>query len=168
MSATNFTKGVNHANKLFNRDNVKTSPVFRTQVVPITAPADGSETATGFTLPTDAIVTNVWLRVRTAEATGTTKTIDVGTDSGDSGDADGFLDGVSVASTGLVKGTLATGSETLGALLTAESEAGTTDATVPESDIASGGKEMTYTAGSADFAELEADIIVEFYEIADR
>ena len=130
----------------------------------ITAPEDNSETETGFALPVKAIIKNVWLNVVTAEATGTTKTIDVGTDSTDSGDADGFLEGVSVASTGLKKGTLLNTGQTLGALLRVDE--GGTGELVAEMDIVSGGKEITFTAGSNDFEELVADIYIEYIELA--
>lgn len=132
--------------------------------IAITAPEDGTEQSTGFTLPDKCVVHAVYLDVTTAEATGTTKTITVGTDSTDSGDADGFLAGVSVAATGLVKGTLASAGQTLGALLVADEDGA--GALVPEADISSGGKEVTFTAASADFAELVANIFIEYTEIA--
>lgn len=129
--------------------------------IALTAPADGSETDTGTDLPSDAIVTDVLLNVTTPESTGTTKTIDVGLLSGESnGDADGFLDGVSVASAGWVKGTLASGGQTLGALLRTD-ESGSS-AFVPEPHIIDTAVSVSYTAGSADFAELEADLYVRY------
>lgn len=131
--------------------------------VGITAPDDGTETSTGFSLPAKAIVKDVFLDVTTAESTGTTKTITVGTDSTDSGDADGFLTGVSVATTGLKKGTVVNGAVTLGALLLTDLN-GTSD--VKEQDISSGGKEITFTAASANFAELEANIFIVYTEVA--
>lgn len=131
--------------------------------IAITAPADGTETATGFTLPDKAIVRDVFLDVTTAEVTGTTKTITVGTDSSDSGDADGFLTGVSVGTTGLKKGTVADGAVTLGELLLTDID-GTID--VKEPDISSGGKEITFTAASANFDELEANIFIVYTEVA--
>ena len=138
--------------------------ISKVQKIRITAPADGDETSTGTTLPDKAVVKNVFVDVITAEATGVTKTIDVGTDSTDGGDADGFLAGISVAGTGLVKGTLVNSGQTLGALLRVDEGGG--GELVPEIDIASGGKEITFTAGSADFDELVADIYIEYIEIA--
>jgi hypothetical protein len=77
-----------------------------------------SEVDTGFDLPAKAVVLDVWVDVRTLEATGTTKTIDVGLLSSETGgDADGFLDGVSTASALSAAGTLAGGTLTRGALL---------------------------------------------------
>lgn len=146
--------------------------------ISITTPADASEHSSGFTLPAKAIVLDVFVDVTTAEATGGTKTLDVGTDSTDSGDADGFLDGISVAATGLVRGkaTITAGSTetyfastTKGALLaslTAGSDVAQDTGTYYEfPDTTMGGKEITYTAGSADFAELTADIYVVYIEI---
>lgn len=119
----------------------------------------------GGTLPAKSIVTEVYVNVITAEATATTKTLDVGTLSSSSGDADGFLDGVSVAATGLVKGTLASAGQTLGALLRVdESGAGVL---VPEPYINTASKPISVTAGSSGFAELVADIIVIYKEITD-
>ena len=138
--------------------------ISKVQKIRITAPSDGNETSTGTTLPAKAVVKNVFVNVVTAEVTGTTKTIDVGTDSGDGGDADGFLAGISVAGTGLVKGTLLNTGQTLGALLRVDE--GGTGELVQEIDIASGGKEITFTAGSNDFEQLVADIYIEYIEIA--
>jgi hypothetical protein len=129
----------------------------------ITAPADGSENDTEFIVPENAVVQDIVLKVNTAEATGTTKTISVGIDSTDSGDADGYLAGVDVSGTGLVKGTLANSGQTLGELLTVDEDGA--GALVPEKDIASGGKVLTFTAGSADFEELDADIYVYYYDL---
>ena len=138
--------------------------ISKVQKIRITAPADGNETSTGTTLPAKAVVKNVFVDVITAEATGTTKTIDVGTDSSDGGDADGYLAGISVVGTGLVKGTLLNSGQTLGALLTVDEDG--SGALVQEIDIASGGKEITFTAGSANFDELVADIYIEYIEVA--
>lgn len=135
----------------------------KVKVIGITAPADGNETGTGWSLPAKAVVKNVFLNVTTKEDTGNTKTISVGTDSTDSGDADGYLAGVSVAATGLVKGTLVHSGQTLGALLSVDEDDAAT--LVPEIDIASGGKEITFTAASANFDELVADIIIEYIEV---
>jgi len=127
--------------------------------------SDNSEVGTGWSLPDNAVVKNVFIRVNTAEQTATTKTIDVGTDSTNGGDADGYLVGVSVASTGLVKGTLDSAGQTLGALLYVDEDG--SGALVSEIDIASGGKEITVTAGDASgFSEVDFDIFIEYIEIA--
>jgi hypothetical protein len=139
--------------------------------IALTAPADGTETTTGFTLPTGAIVLDVILNVTAAEATGTTKTLEVGTDSTDSGDADGYFDAVSVAATGLKKaaptlhGTNGVVDGVQGDLLwaiTAGSAADDRGMAIHSPDIASGGKLVTITAGSADWEEFEATLLIVF------
>jgi len=68
-------------------------------------PGAASETSTGFNLPANAILTNVFLNVLTPETSGATKTVEVGLLSSETGgNASGFLNGVSVASAGLVLG----------------------------------------------------------------
>lgn len=66
--------------------------------------SDASEVDTGLTLPDNSIVLpSVVIEVVTAEATATTKTIDVGLLSTETnGDADGFLSGADVSATGYV------------------------------------------------------------------
>ena len=133
-----------------------------------------------FTLPTYAIVVDAFVLVTTAEATGATKTLDVGT-STVSNDPDGFLDGVSVAATGIVKATATytTGSNevyfassTYGDLLAPTQVAGTDLATdvgtyyEEKNDITSLGAVVSATPGSlADFAELVADVYVVYVEL---
>lgn len=126
--------------------------------------ADNSEIATGWNLPAVAVVTSVFIRVNTAEATASTKTIDVGTDSTDGGDADGYLVGVSVAGTGLVKGTMLHSARTVGALL---QTTGSATAGVPEADYTMSGKEITVTAGDAGgFDDVDFDIFIEYIDVA--
>lgn len=72
--------------------------------VPIVALSTGTKDTT-IDLPTKGLVLDVWVDITTLEATATTKTIDVGllnTETG--GDLDGFLDGVSTAAAGIVRG----------------------------------------------------------------
>ncbi len=141
--------------------------VSKVKVINMTASdfSDGSEVDTGWDLPDNAIVKNVFVRVNTEETTASTKTIDVGTDGSGSNDPDGFLAGVSVAATGLVKGTLVNSGQTLGALLAVdEDDAGTL---VPEPDVTSGGESVTVTAGDAGgFDEADFDIIIEYIEVS--
>lgn len=158
---TRFPSGVSVSNR---GSGITKEVVRKHRVIPISYADGTSENATGFTFPDACLIHNVYVHVLTAEATGTTKTIDVGTQ-GTSNDPDGFIAGVNVASTGLKRPTLATGSETVGALLTVESEAGATDATIREPNVSAGGDEVSWTPGSADFAELKAEIIIEYDEI---
>jgi hypothetical protein len=127
--------------------------------------SDNSEIDTGWDLPSTAVIKNVFINVNTAESTATTKTINIGTDGSGSNDPDGFLAGVSIASTGLVKGTLASGGQTLGALLYVDEDGA--GALVPEIDKTSGGESITVTAGDASgFTEADFDIFIEYIEIA--
>lgn len=140
--------------------------VNKTKVIRLIASGVGTtEAPLTFTLPARSIVTAVYLNVITAEATGTTKTLDIGTATADSGDPDGFLDGISVAATGVIRGTLLSSGQTLGALLRAdESGAGVL---VPEPYVNAAAKRVSVTAASANFAELVADLIIEYKEITD-
>jgi hypothetical protein len=119
-------------------------------VVPFSATDStaAAETNTGFTVPTRAAVlpAGIGVEVRTVDPT---ETLDVGTLSTDSGDADGFLAAVSVATAGFIKGTLANGALTLGALLFVQDSANAGDE-APEPNTTSTGKAITYTltAGS--------------------
>jgi len=75
--------------------------VLAGQIVPGTA----AEHSTGFNLPANAILSDVFLNVITPEVTGGTKTVEVGLLSSEAGgNAAGFLNGVSVAAAGLVIG----------------------------------------------------------------
>lgn len=127
---------------------IDTGVAHTTMVIPFNVAdqaGDATETPCGFTL-VGAVQPNVAVDVVTVDAT---ETIDVGTDSGDSGDADAFIDGVSVATEGYIKPTLANGAMTLGAKLFVQDSANAGDE-APEQDISQIGKEVTYTlsAGS--------------------
>jgi hypothetical protein len=71
--------------------------------IPVTATEAANTTATekdtGFDLKAGWTVLDAWIVVNTAD---TGETVDVGTNSQDSGVADGFIDGASLATTGLV------------------------------------------------------------------
>ena len=78
-------------------------------------PGTAAEHSTLYNLPANAILTDVFLNVTTAETVGATKTVEVGLLSSEGGgNALGFLNGVSVAATGLVRGkaTVTTGVST--------------------------------------------------------
>ncbi len=120
----------------------------------IASTPDGSAEDTTFTLPAKAVVFGVWIDVKVAEATGATKTLDVGP----TGNPDGYLDGVDVSSTGIKKGTLVSGGQTLGALLSVDEDG--SGALVPEPDITSGGVLIQYEGGSNDFAEFRGDVYI--------
>ena len=141
-----------------------------------------AETDTGWDLPAGSFVMDAFIKVITAEATESTKTIEVGLLSSESGgDADGFLDAVSVAATGLVKGgvtvtvggteTFYAANPTKGALLRAGYIAGTnsgsdfglyqekwhdTDSTTARS--------VTWTA-SGNQTEFSGDLYIMYMEV---
>jgi hypothetical protein len=130
-----------------------------------------------FTLPTKFMVVDCFVDVITQEATGGTKTIDVGT-AGTSNDPDGFIDGASVAAAGQVRGqaTVTTGSSetyysanTRGVLLSdylAGGDAADNFGVYREKpDFTAGGDPVTASPGSADFEELVADVYVIGVEI---
>jgi hypothetical protein len=138
---------------------------FRVLRIPITYADGTTETDTTWDLPTTCTVLPwVSVLVTTAEATGTTKTIDFGTLSTASGDADGFGDGVSVAATGHILTTLLNTGQTLGALLRADEDGA--GALVPTEYCAGGGKSISWTPGSNDFAELVAELLIPIIEYA--
>ena len=102
-----------------------------------------TETATGFTVPLlgGVLPAGTGIDVLVLDAG---ITIETGTLSSAAGDADGHVDGISVAAAVGVKATLTNGAVTLGALLKVQDSANAGDA-VPEPDFASSGKSITYT-----------------------
>jgi len=133
------------ASLLYNNKVLDTVFVIPVNVANQTA--DATETLTGFTLP-GAVQPNVAVDVVTVDAT---ETIDVGTNSADTGDADGFIDGLDVATAGLIKATLLASGDTMGALLSVLDSANAGD-DAPEQVVTL--KEVSYTlsAGADTFA----------------
>jgi hypothetical protein len=121
----------------------------------------GTEVTTNVAFKAGDVILGCWVNVTTAEATGGTKTIDVGLDgTGADNDPDGFLDGVSTAAIAMVKGTLDSGGQTLGALLHVdESGAGVL---VPEGHVVTSASPLTYTLGAA-ATEIVGDITVVYF-----
>jgi hypothetical protein len=107
------------------------------------------------------IITGVWLNVTTEETTGTTKSVSIGLSGGTPGM---FLAGAAVAAPGVVKGTLTSGTVTLGVAMTADIDGSGT--LVPEPYVCPAETTLTYTLNSDDFKELEATCIVEYIEFA--
>jgi hypothetical protein len=131
---------------------------------PLADKNDTDEHDTGYDLKAGDIVKNAYVQVFTAEATASTKTIDVGLLAAESGgDADGFLDGVSTAATGMVQGTLISSGQTRGALLRVDESGG--GVLVPSQAVIAAATSIAYTLGEA-ATELDADIIIEFYRPA--
>ena len=186
MGATNFPNGVSVAKR--DESIGQANIVDRVKVIRINASDGTGENDTGWDLPSTAIVEDVLVNVKTAEATGTTKTIDVGLLSSEAGgDADGFLDGVDVSSTGLKGASLsvteAAGvnetyisavASTYGVLLAdLNYELGTDTAGDTgyinlnrKPHLNSNGNSISWTPGSNDFADLVADIIIFYKEVA--
>lgn len=160
LAGTQVTASAAELNEL---DASATGGAVKIKKLSIESTPTGSEQDSGWDLPAKAVVLGVWIDVTIAEATGATKTLDVGTAVGESGDPDGWLDGVSVATTGLKKGTLLNSGQTLGVLLRADEDG--SGALVPEPDVASGGKSVVFTAGANDFAEFRGDIYIQYLEL---
>tara|TARA_R110000787_G_C13443348_1_gene446637 strand:+ start:13373 stop:13882 length:510 start_codon:yes stop_codon:yes gene_type:complete len=164
MSGTNFPTGL-VTRKAYSGSTAATDKsylaantkfVYKTAV--IRCDAQTSETETGFTLPASAIVSDIFLNVITVDAT---ETVDVGT-TGTSNDPNGFLALASLATAGLVYGSLADGAVTRGALLFEITEATTAAARRP--NITAGGDTISYTC-SAGSDTAVFDIIIEYVEV---
>jgi len=164
MSGTNFPTGVatrkGYSGSTASTDNsrVAAATKFTRRTAVIRCKAQTSETQTAFTLPANAIVHDVYLNVITVDAT---ETVDVGT-MGTSNDPDGFLDAASLASAGVVYGSLADGAVTRGALLFEITETATAAARRP--DLTAGGDPISYTC-SAGSDTAVFDIIIDYTEV---
>ena len=138
------------------KNTATTKIAHRTAV--IRCDAQTAETQTAFTLPAKAIVNDVYLNVITVDAT---ETVDVGT-MGTSNDPNGFLAGASLATAGIVRGSLLDGSVTRGALLFEITEA--TTAAAPKPCLTASGDPVSYTC-SAGSDTAVFDIIIEYAEV---
>jgi hypothetical protein len=129
-----------------NEIKLDTNRRHQTLVIPF-AQGDftaNTETATGFVEPTSALMLpNPAVRVTTIDAT---ETIDVGTLSTDTGDADGFIAGLALGTPGLVKATVTNGSNTMGALFEVQDSANAGD--INSEGRVSGGKSITITTSA--------------------
>lgn len=129
-----------------NEIAIDTSRLDHTMVIPfdIDDTAANTETNTGFTVPDGLMLPHPMVDVKDADSG---ITIAVGTLSTDSGDADGYIAGVSVASAALVKASIANSGDTMGALLKVQDSANAGDE-VPEGNVSMIGKAITYTLAS--------------------
>ncbi len=127
---------------------------------------DDVEVDTGYDLPTHAIVHDILLEVVAPEVSGTTKTIDAGLKAAESGgDADGFIDGMSIATAGLFRpgATVAGGvwtASTRGVLLASfTAGAGADDRGLysenPHMTDLVTAKSLTWTRGDDDWVEFQ-------------
>lgn len=139
------------------------------------------EKDTGWDLPAQSVVYDVLVNVTTLEATATTKTIDVGLLSSETGgDTDGFIDGAVTSAAAIVRGgvTVTTGSNTkffaatpTRGVLMAHHQAGTDVdqdeglyLEIPHRAQAVTAKSVVYQLGSA-HTELVADIYILYVEL---
>jgi hypothetical protein len=123
----------------------------------------GAEVDTGWDLPDTSIVIDAFLNVTTAEATGTTKTLDVGTLATETdGDANGFLAGASLAAAALVGGIGTAATQTYGALLLDIPSTIATDGSMKVNYAVDSGtaRSVSVTAGSSDCADFVADLYI--------
>lgn len=170
MSGTLFKGGINHGGADgTNKLGVKSRLVKKSVV--LKGGTETSETSTGFSLPSDAIVKEVYIYVHTVDAT---ETVDIGTDGSGSNDPNGFASLLSLATAGVVRPgvTVTTGlnesyfsAATRGALL-ADFVAGTDVATdvgtyAEKPDTTSGGEAITYTC-SAGTDTAVFDIVIDY------
>ncbi len=134
--------------------------------VPVVALTTGTKDTT-IDLPTKGLVLDVWVDVRTKEDTATTKTIDVGLLNSESGgDLDGFLDGISTATAGVITSSLVSGSVTAGVLFleTVTDSAPATHSARKPHVLNGTAKSLVYVLGSA-HTELIADIYVSYIDL---
>jgi len=149
----------------------------------ISATPTGSEQDTLWDLPAKSIVLDVLLDVTTLEATGTTKTMDIGLKSGESGgDADGFAVAINCAAAGLVRPgvvTTAGATETYvsdfsrgaflrqGIPLAGANVVGDEGSYYEKPHLSTSvtAKSVTYTAKSANWAEFRGAIYVLYIEL---
>jgi hypothetical protein len=164
MSGTTFPSGVSTRKKYAgsttatDNSNLAATTKFIRRTAVIRCDAQTSETQTNFTPPDNAIVHDVYLNVITVDAT---ETVDVGT-MGTSNDPNGYLAAASLATAGLVYGSLADGAVTRGVLLYEITEATTAAARMP--DITAGGDPISYTC-SAGSDTAVFDIIIDYTEV---
>lgn len=158
--------------------------LVRVKKISISSAPTGAEQDTGWDLPVNSVVMNVFVHVTTAEVTGATKTMDVGLLSSEiGGDTDGFLRGVSVSTTGVKRGgfvsTVGSNNTYMGALSTHTQGTLLMSAFIVGEDIAAGGDgvasvgtyavstavSVVYDAGSNDWVEFRGAIYIVYMEI---
>lgn len=156
--------------------------LLRCKKLSISSAPSGAEQDTGYDLIAKGLLLDVLLDVTAAEVTGGTKTLNVGLLSSESGgDADGFVAGLSVASTGLKRpgvSIIAGGTETYvgswtrGVLLAPHPKAGTNNAgdtgiyiEQPHLTGSVTAKSVSFTAGSNDWVEFRGDLYLIYAEI---
>jgi len=119
----------------------KSDASIQTLVAKLPIVASTGEQAIPLTIPASAIEVNICVNVIVPEVTGTTKTIDVGVAS----NGDQLIDGAQVDATGLFGRTGIAGEFPYPQPLN--------------------GASLVYQLGSADFVELEAEVIITFQRV---
>jgi hypothetical protein len=133
---------------------------LRIHKVPVSSLTTG-EKDTGFDFPTGAVILGVWVQIATAESTATTKTIDVGLLSSESGgDTDGLIDGLATSASGVKQPSIIAGAVTLGVLMHVDLN-GAVNTFEPH--VVTTAKSLVYQLGSA-HTELDADIVVMYLD----
>lgn len=165
--ATTYPSGITTRNRQYTDANdnnfvTRTAMIRRDAVFKINY-ADGTGlVTTGITLPVGSIIAGFPLvNVRVAEATGTTKTINVGLGV----TAAGIISGLSVATAGLVQPTQLFGAVTLGSLLLVDTASAANPTFQPY--VVTTAAAITWTPASGDFATLDADVIIPLLVMAD-
>lgn len=183
LKATAFPGGVSNT-EVLAKANLSKHLVNKVAVVRFKYSDGTTETDTGFDLPANALVREVFGNVLTAEATGTTKTVDVGLLSSESGgDADGFVVGLVVSATGTVSPTNTNTTGANNTYLSATKHGVLLADRILGEDVAAGGdgyvsrkpfhtssvtaKSISITPASNNFAELVLDVYI-VYDVLEQ
>jgi hypothetical protein len=136
---------------LLNASGAIVVPKFRVESLPIVASTAAQDM--DMVLPDGTIVLpGSFIKVITLEATGGTKTVDIGISGGDE---NGFIAGLSVAAAGSILPTLADGAQTVGDLNKVDESSGDL---VPEGYACTAATTLCYSLGDTDFAEMVAEL----------
>jgi hypothetical protein len=135
------TKDITGVEGLFDFDGISEINMIKTIKIDVPIAASTDEQTLHAALPTNALVVRAWLNVATAEDTGGTKTLTIGTATATSGDPDGLIKSVNVGSTGIKVGD--------GALI------GT---------VLSGNAVVVVDFGSNDWVEFEGTLYIQYIE----
>lgn len=144
-----------------NRNRTGHRQGVETFVIPIGRSAVATEVDTGYDLPATGVIIDYFINVVTAEATGATKTLDLGTLTGESGgDPDGFFDAVDVSTTGVKLPTLISSGQTRGALFREDESGGGVLVPKPYNVASLTAKSISRTLGSNDWAEFVGYLVM--------
>ncbi len=125
---------------LFDENGYSEINMVKTVKIGVPVVASTDEQTIHAALPDNSLIVRAWLNVTTAEATGGTKTLTLGTATSDNGDPDGFVKSVNVGSTGIKVGD--------GALI----------GTIVSDDT------IVVDFGSADWVEFKGELYIQYIE----